>query len=147
MGLWERCVGFEFMKTLHCLYQHLDIKPVPLSQVSLASYHMDERWKHRDLPSITNDGMWYPVLYDRVTPEWWDNTFTGCFSYREDWKFINPPTIHSDGFIYLIRIGNNRIQVAEHLEYDAIDGIYFPILKDLIEFNQRIKTEDPYNVR
>ena len=135
------------MKTLHCLYQHLDIKPVPLSQVSLASYHMDERWKHRDLPSITNDGMWYPVLYDRVTPEWWDNTFTGCFSYREDWKFINPPTIHSDGFIYLIRIGNNRIQVAEHLEYDAIDGIYFPILKDLIEFNQRIKTERPYRVQ
>jgi len=132
------------MKTLHCLYRdHPDIQPVPLSQVSLSSFHTDGRWEWRDLPRIEKDGMWYPVLYDRVTPEWWDNTFTGCFSYKDDWDIINPPTIHSDGFIYLIRIGNNRIKVAEHLGYDSIDGIYFPILKALIQFNQFLKRDDP----
>jgi len=128
--------------TLQCLYrEHPDIKPVHLGKLSLSSYHMDHRWQWRDLPSIKMDGMKYPILYDRVTPEWWENTFTGCFSYKDDWDIINPPNIHIDGYIYLVRIGNNRVKVAEHLCYDHIDGIYFPVLKDLIEYNQFLKTD------
>ena len=106
---------------------------------------MDGRWEWRDLPRIQRDGMWYPVLYDRVTPEWWDNTFTGCFSYKDDWDIIKNPTICDDGFIYLVRIGNNRVKVAEHLGYDSIDGIFFPVLRNLVQYSQLIKNTDPYN--
>lgn len=134
------------MKPLECLYrEHPDIAPVPLKKLSISSYHTDGRWEWRDLPRIQQDGMWYPVLYDRVTPEWWDKTFTGCFSYKDDWDIINPPNIWEDGYIYLVRIGNNRIKVAEYLRYDHIDGIFFPVLKDLIKYHQFIKNTDPYN--
>jgi len=133
------------MNNLECLYrEHPNIKPTPLHKLSPTTYHMDGRWEWRDLPSLQKDGLIYPILYRKVTPEWWNKTFTNAFKHLECWDKIKDPKINEDGMIWSISLGNNRIICAEHLGYDHIDAIFFDNLPKLVKYTHFIKEQNPY---
>ena len=85
--------------------------------------HDDERWKWRDLPRIKEQGLWYPLLLYKVSPEWWNTKF---MSWRPKIKTpYQSPVVNEDEMIWAIKIGSNRYLCALHLGYTHIDGIMF----------------------
>lgn len=130
----------------HCpsIWQdHAGIHPVDLDLLSPMSYHLDDRWRTRDLPRFTNDGLWYPLLYYKVTLDWWTKKFANWFSANPGWPYINPPIVNSDGFIWALKLGCNRYRVLKHLGYTSADCILFDDSNKLVELGFYLRDEDP----
>jgi len=130
----------------HCasIWQdHPSIHSVDLDLLSPMSYHLDDRWRTRDLPRFKNDGLWYPLLYYKVTLDWWTKKFASWFGANPGWPYINPPRVNSDGFIWALKLGCNRYRVLKYLGYTSTDCICFDNSDDLVKLGFYLRDEDP----
>lgn len=129
----------------HCnsKFRHPDIHSVEIAKLQPMSYHVDERWKFRDLPDISKNGLNYPLLYYKVTTDWWHTKFANWASGTPGWKIINPPIVNDNNEIWAIKIGSNRYQVVKHLNYSSVDCICFTDVNKIIEFRNWIRDTDP----
>ena len=92
---------------MHCssYFQSKDVHAVDLNKLQPMVYHMDHRWKTRDLPSIKKYGLWLPLLYYKVTPEWWNTNYFSNKGAYDYWELINPPVVNEDGMIWAVKSG------------------------------------------
>ena len=130
----------------HCsaLYQDItDTHIVELAKLSPMTWKDDNRWYWRDLPRIMGDGLWYPLLYYKVTPEWWNGGFANTKSAFPSWQKINPPVINDDGMIWALKMGTNRLQALKFMGYTHCDAICFDNSDDLIRIGLWFREEDP----
>ena len=133
----------------HCTakYRELeDIHSVPLVNFSPMTWKDDNRWAWRDLPKIIDNGLWYPLLYYKVTPDWWNTKFASWKMYKDMWEKINPPTICEDGMIWALKMGTNRLQALKFMGYSSVDAVCFKDSNELIKVGQYLRDQDPYNV-
>jgi len=134
----------------HCIakYRELnDIHIVPLSNFSPMTWKNDNRWAWRDLPKIMDHGLWYPLLYYKVTPEWWNTKFASWKSGQtESWEKINPPTICDDGMIWALKMGTNRLQALKFMGFSTVDAVCFKDSDELVKVGLMLREKDPYNV-
>ena len=133
----------------HCTakYRELqNIHSVPVSNFSPMTWKDDNRWAWRDLPKIIDNGLWYPLLYYKVTPEWWNTKFASWKMYKDMWDKINPPIVCDDGMIWALKMGTNRLQAIKFMGYTSVDAICFEDSNELIKVGQWLRDEDPYNV-
>lgn len=133
----------------HCTakYRELeDIHSVPLLNFSPMTWKDDNRWAWRDLPKIIDNGLWYPLLYYKVTPDWWNTKFASWKMYKDMWEKINPPTICEDGMIWALKMGTNRLQALKFMGYSSVDAVCFKDSNELIKVGQYLRDQDPYNV-
>ena len=107
------------------------------------SAHKDNRWYWRDLPKMMDDGMWYPLLYYKVTPEWWNGGFKGWFGSSESWPGINPPVVNEDGMIWALKTGSNRLKCLKFMGYTSADAILFDDVNTLLKLGEQLREKDP----
>ncbi len=133
----------------HCTAKYRDLQnihSVPVSNFSPMTWKDDNRWAWRDLPKIIDNGLWYPLLYYKVTPEWWNTKFASWKMYKDMWDKINPPIVCDDGMIWALKMGTNRLQAIKFMGYTSVDAICFEDSNELIKVGQWLRDEDPYNV-
>lgn len=107
------------------------------------SARKDNRWYWRDLPKMMDDGMWYPLLYYKVTPEWWNTKFKGWFGSSESWPGINPPVVNEDGMIWALKTGSNRLKCLKFMGYTSADAILFDDVNTLLKLGEQLREKDP----
>jgi len=129
------------MKSLYQDYPNIHV--VNLEKLSPMSWHDDQRWFWRDLPQIQDNGLWYPLLYYKVTPVWWNNKFASWKSAYPSWDKINPPVINEDGNIWALKMGTNRLTALKFLGYNTCDTICFKTANALIKVGVYFREEDP----
>jgi len=130
------------MKILHCAWQDPSVETFELRKLTPMDLHKDERWKSRDLPRITRDGLWYPILVYKITLDWWENKFT---KWRSLDCWYMDPIVNEDNMIWAIKVGSNRYQVAEHLGYDSIEGIMCDNSDEAAKLGIWMRDADPLN--
>ena len=133
----------------HCVakYRELDnIHPVAIGNFSPMTWKNDNRWAWRDLPKIIDNGLWYPLLYYKVSPEWWNTKFASWKSAQtESWEKINPPTVCEDGLIWALKMGTNRLQALKFMGFTSVDAVCFPNSDELVKVGLYLREKDPYN--
>jgi len=136
------------MKHCSAKYQELDgVHSVQLKNFSPVTWKDDNRWYWRDMPRIIDNGLWYPLLYYKVTPDWWHTKFASWKSAQEESREkINPPTVCEDGMIWALKMGTNRLQALKFMGYTSVDAICFPNSNELIKIGLWLRDEDPLNV-
>ena len=129
---------------MHCSshFQSKDVHPVDINKLQPMVYHMDHRWKTRDLPSVKKYGLWLPLLYYKVTPEWWNTNYKSNKGAYDYWEIINPPVVNEDGMIWAVKIGSNRLHVLKHLLYTSVDAICFLDSDSLVQYHFKLKEID-----
>ena len=116
------------------------IKAFPISKITPIYLQPDDRYLWRDLPSIKERGMDYPILLYKTSPQWWAEKY-------DTW--INPsvkasmPIIADDGQVWTIKAGTNRFQTARDLGYDSIDGIMCANSDECAKLTMWFKECDP----
>ena len=136
------------MKHASSIWQeHPGIHTVELSKLSPMSHHLDNRWYWRDLPKVIDEGMWYPILYYKVTPEWWNGGFKSWFGANKAWPHINPPVINEDGMIWALKMGTNRLQALKFMGYDSVDSVCFSNSDQLVAAGIQFRDEDPLHAK
>jgi hypothetical protein len=130
------------MTHLSSKYRDIRIKPYELAKLTPMDIHSDERWQTRDLPRIQADGLWYPIMLYKVTPEWWNGPFARWRPKSN--RFVDPVT-NKDGMIWAVKMGSNRYQCAVHLGYDTIDAIMFDNSDDCAKLAAWYRDCDPLN--
>ena len=133
----------------HCTAKYRDLQnihSVPVNSLSPMTWKDDNRWAWRDLPKIIDNGLWYPLLYYKVTPEWWNTKFASWKMYKDMWEKINPPTVCEDGMIWALKMGTNRLQALKFMGYSSVDAVCFKDSNELIKVGQYLRDQDPYNV-
>lgn len=118
------------------------IQPYKISQLTPMDLHKDNRWKTRDLPSIQNNGLWYPIMLYPVTLDWWNNSFV---RWRPINCFYEDPIVNNDNMIWAIKMGSNRFQCARYLGYEFIDAIMFDNPTDCVKLSVWHRECDPLN--
>lgn len=118
------------------------IKPFLLSKLTPMDLHNDERWLTRDLPRIERNGLWYPIMLYKVTPDWWNTKFV---SWRPKGCYYIDPIVNEDEMIWAIKMGSNRYQCAQHLGYESIDAIMFDHSDDCVKLAVWHRDCDPLN--
>ena len=104
-------------------------------------------WIRRDLPKIIDNGLWYPLLYYKVSPEWWNTKFASWKSgHTESWDKINPPVVCEDGLIWALKMGTNRLQALKFMGFDTVDAVCFSNSNELVKVGLMLRDKDPYNV-
>lgn len=132
------------MKHCDSLWQdHSGIHRVELDKFSPMGWHADNRWYWRDLPRIIDDGLWYPVLYYKCTPEWWNTSYKSRKGSLPMWEHINPPTLNEDGKIWGVYMGTNRLQCLKFMGYTSVDAIECSNQNSLVQLGLYLREEDP----
>ena len=130
------------MTHLSSKYRDTRINPYELDKLTPMDLHSDERWQTRDLPSIQTNGLWYPLMLYKITPEWWNGAFT---KWRNKHNRYADPIINEDGMIWAIKVGSNRYQCAVYLGYKTIDAIMFDNSDDCAKLGIWFRDCDPLN--
>lgn len=130
------------MSTLKAIWKDTRIEPFLLEKLTPMDTHNDFRWKTRDLPSISLNGLWYPILLYKVTPEWWNLKY---LKWRPKTYYDIIPKVNDDGMIWAIKMGSNRYFCAKHLQYDSIDSIMFDNSDDCVKLGVWYRECDPLN--
>jgi hypothetical protein len=130
--------------TMHLtsLYRDPRIQEFALSKLTPMDLHLDERWKTRDLPRVAEQGLWYPIMLYKVTPDWWHGPFS---RWRPRGCYYVDPVVNEDGMIWAIKMGSNRYQCACHLGYTSIDAIMFDHSDDCVKLGAWFRDCDPLN--
>lgn len=127
-------------KHLSSKYRDPRIEAYKLDQLSPMCLHDDGRYLTRDVPRIEHDGLWYPILLYKVTPQWWAEKFA-------PWPYggcnLLPPVINEDGMVWAVKMGSNRWEAAVHLGYDSIDAIMFGHSDDCVKLGVWFRDCDP----
>lgn len=127
---------------LHAKYYDSRAQPFELAKLTPMDLHLDDRWKTRDLPSIIQHGLWYPIMLYKVTPEWWNGPFT---KWRPKSSRYVDPIVNEDGMVWAVKMGSNRYQCAVHLGYNTIDAIMFNHSDDCVKLAVWFRECDPLN--
>lgn len=129
----------------HCtsIWKDNRIQPVDLNKLSPMSWHADNRWYWRDLPRIIDDGLWYPVLYFKITQEWWNTSWYKRKGEMPMWKNINPPVVNDDELIWGVYMGTNRLKCLNFMGYTSVDAIECKGQAQLIELGIFLRDKDP----
>lgn len=136
------------MKHCNAAYQDIGgIHSVELHKLSPMTWKDDNRWYWRDLPRIMDDGLWYPLLYFKVTAQWWNGGFASVKSAYPSWEKINPPVINEDGMIWALKMGTNRLQALKFMGYESVDCVCFSDSDKLIAAGLRFREEDPLHAQ
>mgnify|MGYP002636391845 CR=1 FL=1 len=128
---------------LKCQWQDPRIDKFELSKLTPMDGHDDGRWEWRDLPRIREQGLWYPILLYKVTPEWWHTKY---IKWRP--KIQTPyedPIVNEDGMIWAVKMGSNRYLCARYLGYQFIDCIMFEDSNDCVKLGVWLRECDPLN--
>ena len=134
------------MKHCNAVYQDLEgIHSVELNKLSPMTWKDDQRWYWRDMPRIIDNGLWYPLLYYKVTPMWWNGGFEEQKGAYPSWEKINPPTVCEDGMIWALKMGTHRLQALKFMGYTSVDAICFDNSNDLIQVGLMLRNKDPLN--
>jgi len=132
------------MKNCASIWQdHPGIHAVELSKLSPMGWHPDNRWYWRDLPKIMDHGLWYPLLYYKCTPAWWNKSYFSRKGATQMWEHINPPVVNNDGMIWGIYMGTNRLKCVKFMGYDSVDCIECSDQSALIDLGNYLKNKDP----
>jgi len=119
---------------------HPGIHRVDLNKLSPMSDRKDVPWFWCDFPKIMDDGMSYPLLYYKVSPQWWNTKFKGYFgSSHWIWHNINPPAICEDGLIWALRRGSSKLKCLKFMGYTSADAILFDNVDKLLELDRQFK--------
>lgn len=130
------------MSTLKSIWRDPRIERFALDNLTPMDTHGDLRWKTRDLPNISLNGLWYPVLIYKVTPDWWSQKY---LKWRPKSYYDIKPIVNHDGMIWAIKMGSNRYFCAKHLCYRFIDGIMFDHSDDCVKLGVWFRECDPLN--
>ena len=131
------------MKHCSSIWQdHKFIRPVEINKLSPMTWKQDNRWHWRDLPSIMDEGLRYPILYYKVSEEWWNTKFAKWKQHTPMWPHINPPIV-IDGWIFAVKMGTNRLRALKYMHYDTVDSICFYNSDDLVKLGVYLRDEDP----
>lgn len=132
------------MKHCSSTYQEIPgIHSVDLKKLSPMTWKSDNRWYWRDMPTIIDNGLWYPLLYYKVTPEWWHGGFAGVKQYTAMWEHIKSPVVNEDGLIWALKMGTNRLQALKFMGFTSVDAVCFANANDLINAGVHFRDEDP----
>ena len=124
---------------------HPGIHSVDVDKLSPMGWHDDNRWYWRDLPRIVEHGLWYPILYYKCTPEWWNDSFFKRKGAQPMWPHINPPIVNEDGMIWGVYMGTNRLTCVKFMSYTSVDCIECKGQAQLIELGTYLRDKDPLN--
>lgn len=130
------------MSTLKSIWRDPRIERFALANLTPMDTHSDLRWKTRDLPNISLNGLWYPILIYKVTPDWWNQKY---LKWRPKTYYDIKPIVNNDGMIWAIKMGSNRYFCAKHLCYKFIDGIMFDNSDDCVKLGVWFRECDPLN--
>ena len=119
------------------------IHPVELYKLSPMAWHDDLRWFWRDLPRIIDQGLWYPVLYFKLTPEYWNTNFWSRKGNMPMWEHINPPVVNEDGLIWGLYMVTNRLTCLNFMSYNTVDAIECKDQSDLIKLGMHLRDDNP----
>jgi len=122
---------------MHCqsLYRDSRIQEVPLEKLSSLFLHPNERFKWKVLPTMRDQGMYYPLAVCKITEDLFAKQFWG--SPKQD------PTVNEDGLVWAIKMGSNRYDAAMHLGYTSIDVIVHPNLNDCVTWDRYFQYINP----
>lgn len=129
-------------KNLSSKWRDSRIVPYKLDKLTPMDLHRDQRWRTRDLPSIEEHGLWYPIMLYKVTPDWWYEKF---IMYPSTSVYYVDPVINEDNMIWAVKMGSNRYQCAVHLGYDTIDAIMFDNPNDCVKLAVWYRECNPLN--
>jgi hypothetical protein len=127
-------------KHLTSTWRDTRIKQFDLSQLTPIYLQPDDRYLWRDLPSIRDRGMDYPILLYRTTPLWWEEKYS---SWVHPHVKHSKPIVCADGMVWTIKAGTNRYQAALDLGYDSIDGIMCDDSDECAKLTMWFKECDP----
>ena len=100
----------------------------------------DDRYLWRDLPSIRDRGLDYPILLYKTDPRWWAEKYD---AWVHPHVKHSTPIIADDGLVWTIKAGTNRYQAAVDLGYDTIDGIMCDHSDECAKLTMWFKECDP----
>jgi len=129
------------MKTLNSKWKDSRIIAVSLDKLTPMDLHLDDRYLTRDLPRISTDGLWYPLLVYYADPNWWNNTWSKHRSVS--CRYVDPKI--EDGKILAVKMGSNRYQCAVHLGYDFIDVLVCKDANECVKIGKWFAQCDPLN--
>jgi hypothetical protein len=133
------------MKHCSVLYRDLSgIHSVDVTKFTPMTWKDDNRWYWRDMPTIMDEGLWYPLLYYKVTLDWWNGPFAEIKSVYPSWDHINPPIVNDDGMIWAVKMGTNRLTALKFMSYTSVDAICFPNSNELIKVGLYLRDENPW---
>ena len=122
---------------MHCqsLYRDSRIQEVELAKLSSLFAHSNERFMWKVLPTMRDQGMYYPLAVCKIDEKLFNNQYTGN---------IQPNiVVNEDGLIWAIKMGSNRYDAALHLGYKSIDIIIYPTLNDCVTWDRYFQYENP----
>ena len=132
------------MKHCSSLWRDERIRGVSLNKLSPMGWHSDNRWYWRDLPRIIDHGLWYPMIYFKITPEWWNTSYFKRKGSHPMWEHINPPVINDDGMIWGIYIGTNRYRCLKFMGDKSVDCIECKNQSEAIELGSYLKEKGQF---
>lgn len=130
---------------MHCASKWRDprIKVFNISDLTMGSFHADNRYKWRDLPSMQSNGMNYPLTVFAADEDYyWKNIFGTAMSDLK--QRLPQPKILNDK-IFVIKGGNNRYLAAKELGYTTIDCLVLDSHKEAILWMRYLNQCDPYH--
>ena len=117
------------------IYRDSRIQTVPLSKLSPMTLHKDGREQWKTLPTMKEQGMWYPIHVCKVDERLWVAQAISGISRK--------PIINEDGMIWGVKMGCNRFVTAEMLNYTTIDCIIHPTLDLCVQWARYFQHVDP----
>jgi hypothetical protein len=127
---------------LRAQWQDSRKKIYPLHQLTPMDPHADNRHLIRDVPSIEAHGLWYPILIYCVDLHWWNTKYQ---IWRPKTLLSQDPVINSDGSIWAVKMGSNRLRAAAELGYDSIEGIMCKNSDECVKLGRWYAQCDPLN--
>lgn len=112
-----------------------------LDDLTLGDIHEDNRYLTRDVPSILEEGLRYPIVFYVADRNYWDKLLipTRDPAHRARLLVQQIPV----DFINIVKTGNNRVQAAKYLGYSSIDCLSFQDERLAIQWGKFFAEGDP----
>lgn len=110
---------------------NIRMESIDLDYLTLMTIHADDRWRTRDLHRIQRDGMKNPIAVWKCTLDEYNR------QRRYQRNLPNAKVV--DGYVYAVKFGNNRVQVAKHLGWQTIQAEVFTNHHDAVIFGMKLR--------
>jgi hypothetical protein len=130
---------------LHSAWRWPEPLPVALEKLTPSVVHENFRHRQKTTPSITSQGLWYPVCCVKITRDYWERFVVGNYTdvYK---KHLLPAVVNQeDNQVWMIKVGCNRFFSARELGYSAIDCVFFSDPSDAVRMARWYQQCDPVN--
>lgn len=131
---------------LKSLWRDDRIIEVPIVKLSPTTVHANNRHQTKTSPTISSEGLCYPLCCVRFTAmEWVRRVVYG--TNADSASRLYPPVINEDNFIWAVKMGCNRWHSARELGYTSIDCIFFNHTDDAVKMARWYEECDPLHTQ